>query len=642
MKISNSARHPRFIPPAVSLAVALSLSACSTPNADSESGQGASGPAFKSSPQMPTSEPIPKAEATPDAIPERALAIDPAATPPAVIYQSAGEQPLAAPAARASELGNASLSGAHLNTADSSHYHPPQQPPYQPPYRPRPPHLPPQDPPHHPPLHQPDDERYPDIQDNGVTLVETAPVSTFSIDVDTAAYANTRRQLNAGQIPNPAAVRVEEFINYFNYSYPRPDGGQPFSITTEVGPSPWNQDRKLMLVGLQGYETDREELPPANLVFLIDVSGSMRSADKLGLLKASMKMLTRKLRPEDTISIAVYAGAAGAVLQPTSGDEKHKIMRAIDGLSAGGSTNGGAGINLAYSMARQAFEDEGINRVILATDGDFNVGVSHTAELGKLIEKKRKSGVALTVLGFGTGNYNDALMQELAQKGNGNAAYIDNINEARKVLVDEMGSTLETIAKDVKIQVEFNPATVSEYRLIGYETRALRREDFNNDAIDAGEIGAGHSVTALYELTLANADSRTVDDLRYQPKKQRALRPREISGELAHVKLRYKAPNGSKSKLTAKVVNSNDIQRRLQNTSDNFRFAAAASAFGQLLRESQHTRDFEFSDIVELARSARGRDPHGYRSEFEKLCSGGPRPPERLQHRAAAKRPRLI
>lgn len=471
-----------------------------------------------------------------------------------------------------------------------------------------------------PPFHQPpSSERYPELSDNGVSLVADKPVSTFSIDVDSAAYANARRQLNGGQMPVADAVRVEEFINYFNYSYPQPDSNQPFSITTEVGPSPWNADRQLLLVGLQGVDNAPADLPPANLVFLIDVSGSMQSPTKLGLLKSSMKMLTRQLRPEDTISIAVYAGAAGTVLEPTDGSDQAKIMRAIDELRAGGSTNGDAGIKLAYSLAQSSFNDKGINRVLLATDGDFNVGVSSPKALGKLIEKKRKSGIALTVLGFGAGNYNDALMQELAQKGNGNAAYIDTIHEARKVLVDEMGSTLETIAKDVKIQVEFNPATVREYRLIGYETRALAREDFNNDAVDAGEIGAGHSVTALYELTLTGARRPSVDELRYADAQGSIQYQAQHSGELAHVKLRYKAPNGDTSKLVSRVVNARDVQPRIDATSENYRFAAAVSAFGQQLRGNPHTRDFSYADTLQLARGSRGSDAHGYRSEFEKL-----------------------
>ena len=469
-----------------------------------------------------------------------------------------------------------------------------------------------------------DRERYPNASDNKVKQVANAPVSTFSIDVDTAAYANARRQINGGQLPRSESVRVEEFINYFNYSYPQPENNEgPFSITTEIGPSPWNADRKLMLVGLQGYEVQRSDLPPANLVFLIDVSGSMNQPRKLGLLKSSLKLLTRGLRAEDSISIAVYAGAAGEVLAPTSGNEREKIMRAIDQLHAGGSTNGGAGIKLAYSLAQQNFSAKGINRIILATDGDFNVGTSDLDSLRRLIEQKRKTGVSLTVLGFGQGNYNDKLMQELAQKGNGNAAYVDTFNEARKVLVDEVSSTLQTIAKDVKIQVEFNPEHVQEYRLIGYETRALKREDFNNDAIDAGEIGAGHTVTALYELTLNGAKQPAVDDLRYGGKTQKSPTERAPSlnsnSELAYVKLRYKEPNGRVSKLMTRVVHAKGLDKRITQTSENFRFACAAGAFGQLLRDSDYTGDFGFGDALQLAKNARGSDEFGYRHEFEQL-----------------------
>lgn len=462
-------------------------------------------------------------------------------------------------------------------------------------------------------------ERYPEINDNGIQIAATDPVSTFSVDVDTAAYANARRQLNNGQLPHMDAVRVEEFINYFNYNYPQPEAGQPFSITTEVAPSPWNADRKLLLVGLQGYEQEREALPAANLVFLIDVSGSMKQPNKLDLLKSSMKLLARKLRPQDTISIAVYAGAAGTVLEPTNGNEQRKIVQAIEQLNAGGSTNGAAGIELAYSLAQQAFKEDGINRVMLATDGDFNVGAKSTKALGQLIEAKRRSGIALTVLGFGAGNYNDTLMQELAQKGNGNAAYIDSIHEARKVLIDEMGSTLETIAQDVKIQLEFNPAVVREYRLIGYETRALNREDFNNDKVDAGEIGAGHSVTALYELTLTDATRPSIDDLRYGESTGAPTKDAQLQGELAHIKLRYKAPGGDRSKLVSRVIRASEIEPRLANTSENFRFAASVSGFGQLLRNSQYLTEFTYADLLVLARGARGSDPYGYRSEFEKL-----------------------
>ena len=462
-------------------------------------------------------------------------------------------------------------------------------------------------------------ERYPQVNDNGVHLAATHPVSTFAVDVDSAAYANARRQLNAGRLPQSDAVRVEEFINYFTYDYPTPKPGQPFSISTELGPSPWNADRALLLVGLQGYEKAPEDLPAANLVFLIDVSGSMNSPNKLGLLKSSMKLLASKLRPQDTISIAVYAGAAGTVLEPTSGSDKRSIIAAIDALAPGGSTNGEAGIHLAYSLAQASFNKDGINRVLLATDGDFNVGTQNTDALGTLIERKRQSGVALSVLGFGAGNYNDALMQELAQKGNGNAAYIDSIHEARKVLIEEMGSTLEIIAKDVKIQVEFNPANVREYRLIGYETRALEREDFNNDSVDAGELGAGHSVTALYELTLADAKAPSVDDLRYTSPEQTRRKRDDRTAELAHVKLRYKAPTGDRSKLVSRVVQQRDAQADITATSNNYRFAASAAAFGQLLRNSHYTAKFTFQDAAQLAKTARGRDENGYRREFEQL-----------------------
>ncbi len=469
-----------------------------------------------------------------------------------------------------------------------------------------------------------DRERYPSEGENGVRQVADQPVSTFSIDVDTAAYANARRQISSGKLPHTDSIRVEEFINYFDYGYPAPNsigaGEAPFSVTTELGPSPWNPDRKLMLVGLQGYELSPKDLPPANLVFLVDVSGSMNQPNKLALLKSSLKMLAKRIRAEDRISIAVYAGAAGQVLPPTTGNERQKIIQSIDTLHAGGSTNGGAGINLAYKLAEENYLADGINRVILATDGDFNVGTTGIDALRRLIEEKRRSGISLTVLGFGAGNYNDALMQELAQKGNGNAAYIDSINEARKVLVDEMSSTLQTIAKDVKVQVEFNPAEVSEYRLIGYETRALKREDFNNDRVDAGDIGAGHSVTALYELTLSGAARPAVDELRYGSTTAQA--PKSTSqhpNELATVKLRYKEPQGTTSKLLNRVIYKSELVDSIQESSDNFRLASAASAFGQLLRNSKYMENFSFADALELARSSKGADEFGYRHEFEQL-----------------------
>ena len=393
-------------------------------------------------------------------------------------------------------------------------------------------------------------ENYHHFEENGMKFVANEPVSTFSIDVDTGSYSNVRRFLNQGQLPRQDAVRTEEMINYFNYGYEPPkDISTPFAVYTEMAPSPWSENSKLLHIGLKGYEVPKESLPAANLVFLIDVSGSMTSANKLGLLKQGFRLLTNQLRPQDTISIAVYAGASGVALEPTSGDQKHKILSAIDQLRAGGSTNGAAGINLAYQLAKSNFKKEGINRVILATDGDFNVGTVNFEALTDLVEQKRKSGIALTTLGFGTGNYNDHLMEQLADKGNGNYAYIDSLQEARKVLVEEMGSTLKTIAKDVKIQIEFNPQLVSSYRLIGYENRALKREDFNNDKIDAGEIGAGHTVTAIYELDLKGSENGKVDPLRYGNGSEDTARKVDVNGEVAFLKLRYKQPSESKSQL---------------------------------------------------------------------------------------------
>ncbi|MGH8679793.1 MAG: vWA domain-containing protein, partial [Burkholderiales bacterium] len=384
-----------------------------------------------------------------------------------------------------------------------------------------------------------DRENYAHFDDNTLKRVVEHPVSTFSIDVDTGAYSNARRMLNAGRLPRQDAVRVEEFINYFAYDYPAPtDRSRPFNVITELGPNPWNSKTHLLHIGLKGFEVPKSKIPAANLVFLIDVSGSMNSPDKLELLKTSLKLLTNELRPSDRISMVVYAGATGVVLEPVAGDQKAKIIAALESLSAGGRTNGAAGIRLAYQMAEQAFVKGGINRVLLATDGDFNVGTTSFEALKDLVEEKRKTGISLTTLGFGTGNYNDHLMEQLADAGNGNYAYIDTLNEARKVLVDQMSSTLQTIAKDVKIQIEFNPSVVSEYRLIGYENRTLAREDFNNDRVDAGDIGAGHSVTAVYEITLAGNGGERADPLRYQPETG-AIAGRNT--ELAFLRLRYKA-----------------------------------------------------------------------------------------------------
>jgi len=455
-------------------------------------------------------------------------------------------------------------------------------------------------------------ENYGHFNDNPVKRVAEAPVSTFSVDVDTGSYSNVRRFLNQGQLPVKDAVRVEEMINYFSYDYPVPhDKSHPFSVTTEIAPTPWNPDTHLLRIGLKGYDVAPDKLPPANLVFLVDISGSMHSADKLPLLKSGLKLLVQQMRAKDRVSMVVYAGNTGVVLEPTSGREKGKILAALEALQAGGSTNGGAGINLAYAMAEQGFIQGGINRVLLATDGDFNVGTVSFEALKNLIEEKRKSGISLTTLGFGTGNYNDRLMEQLADVGNGNYAYIDNLNEANKVLVTEMSSTLETIAKDVKIQIEFNPSVVAEYRLVGYENRVLKREDFNNDKVDAGDIGAGHSVTALYEISLIGGKGQKIDPLRYATKANRQGNP----GELAWLRLRYKLPMSETSKLVEQPVNVADI-REPSKTSIDFRFASAVAAFGQQLRGGRYTGSLSYDEIRKMASAARGRDASGYRGEF--------------------------
>ena len=436
-----------------------------------------------------------------------------------------------------------------------------------------------------------DRENYAHLDPNPVRLVNEDPVSTFSIDVDTGAYTNVRRMLNEGRLPPADAVRVEELINYFDYAYPVPASTQrPFSVNTELAAAPWNADRLLLQIGIKGYEVPAADRPPANLVFLIDVSGSMNDPRKLPLLKQSMKLLARQLKPEDRVSMVVYAGAAGVVLQPTPGNRQAEILAALDRLQAGGSTNGAGGIRAAYQLARQAFVPEGINRILLATDGDFNVGTVDFESLVDLVEREREGGVSLTTLGFGTGNYNDHLVEQLADAGNGNYAYIDNLNEGRKVLVDQVGSTLQTIAKDVKIQVEFNPAVVAEYRLIGYENRMLRREDFNNDQIDAGEIGAGHTVTALYELTLTDSPARLVDPLRYGASEP-AVRGR--ASEAAFVRLRYKAPDGDVSQLIERPVRVSEVAG---TPSDELRFAASVAAFGERLRGGDYLGDYQYGD----------------------------------------------
>ncbi len=468
---------------------------------------------------------------------------------------------------------------------------------------------------------QPDFNRegYNPIQENPFLRVGPNPLSTFSIDVDAASYSNMRRFINGGQLPPKDAVRLEELINYFSYDYPNPKGKRPFSITTEVSQTPWNPKHQLVHIGLQGKQIATKKLPPNNLVFLLDVSGSMNSANKLPLVKSAMKLLVEQLREQDKVTIAVYAGAAGLVLPPTAGNEKATILNAIDRLQAGGSTAGGAGMKLAYKRAQENFLSKGNNRVILATDGDFNVGPSSDAELVRMIEKKRQQGVFLSVLGFGTGNYQDAKMEQLADKGNGNYAYIDTIREARKVLVNEMGATLLTIAKDVKLQVEFNPAKVQAYRLIGYENRLLRDEDFHDDTKDAGELGAGHTVTALYEVIPVGVESDVplpeTGSLRYQQTQVNATA--YDSDELMQVQLRYKRPDRDKSKLISQPVVDRGVA--LEDASDNFKFSAAVAGFGLLLRDSQYKGEASFEQVLRLAQQSKGKDTNGYRAEFIQL-----------------------
>ena len=466
-----------------------------------------------------------------------------------------------------------------------------------------------------------DNEKYAHLDQNGILQVSEHPVSTFSIDVDTGGYSNVRRMLKAGQLPQQDAVRIEEMINYFTYDYPLPqDKNVPFSVTTEIAPSPWNQHTHLLQIGIKGQDIAKQMLPPANLVFLIDVSGSMGPAERLPLLQSALKLLTKQLREQDRVAIVVYAGASGVVLEPTN--DKAKILAALSRLQSGGSTNGAAGIELAYAVAKQAYIPGGINRVLLATDGDFNVGTVSFEALKSLIEEKRKSGISLTTLGFGMGgyngerNYNDRLMEQLADAGNGNYAFIDTLNEAQKVLVDEMSSTLNAIAKDVKIQIEFNPDVVAEYRLIGYENRALKREDFNNDKIDAGEIGAGHSVTALYEIALRGSKGAALQPLRYQA----TVKETSAKGdEIAHLRLRYKAPNGDDSQLLEWPLQRSAIKGEIAQTSERMRFAAAVAGFGQLLKGGKYTGNFGFGDVAKLAQGARGDDRFGYRGEFLSL-----------------------
>ena len=465
-------------------------------------------------------------------------------------------------------------------------------------------------------------EKYQNITSNPVVRVTDQSTSTFSIDVDTAAYSNVRRFLNTGQLPPADAVRIEEMLNYFSYDYPSPDTTDtPFAIHTELGASPWNKNTHLLHIGLKGYEVEPDKRPAANLVFLLDVSGSMAADNKLGLLKASINMLSRELNETDRVSVVVYAGASGVVLEPTAGDDHKTIAHALNQLQAGGSTNGQAGIELAYNLAEKSMTADSTNRIILATDGDFNVGIANIDSLKKLIETKRQSGIALTTLGFGTGNYNDHLMEQLANVGNGSYAYIDTLNEARKVLSEEITSTLLTIAKDVKVQIEFNPAHVSEYRLLGYVNRRLANEDFANDKVDAGEIGAGHTVTALYEIALKGDGGEWHSESRYQPGNADTPFTPSLNDEIAQIRLRYKQPDKSKSQLVQRIVQRANAVSELTNTSANFQFSAAIAGFGQLLRQSKYLVDFNYADVSDLANAARGADNFGYRTEFVQLVN---------------------
>jgi Ca-activated chloride channel family protein len=461
-------------------------------------------------------------------------------------------------------------------------------------------------------------EGYATIHENGYKTVLQQPLSTFSVDVDRAAYANVRRFLNNGQMPPKDAVRIEEMINYFNYDYEGPQGNTPFAIDSELAHCPWNEQHLLLKIGLQGKHIEKENLPPSNLVFLLDVSGSMNAPNKLPLLKSAMRLLVDQLRPEDRLSIVVYAGAAGLVLAPTPGNEKNEILKALDQLQSGGSTAGGAGLHLAYQTALEHFEANGNNRIILATDGDFNVGESSNASMERLVESYRDKGVFLTVLGFGMGNYKDDKMEILADKGNGNYAYIDNLQEAQKTLVSEFGGTLFTIAKDVKMQIEFNPNKIQAYRLIGYENRLLNDEDFNDDKKDAGEIGAGHTVTALYELIPVGARDtekwlKSVDALKYQKQEQ----SQSYSDEWLTLKLRYKEPLGHKSKLLKVVMDQTPTS--IQNSSLNLQFAASVAGFGMLLRDSQYKADLSYQQVAEWARQSRGEDESGFKAEMIRL-----------------------
>lgn len=464
-----------------------------------------------------------------------------------------------------------------------------------------------------------DRERYEDVEINEVQLTAIEPVSTFSIDVDTASYSVVRRFLNDGSLPARDAVRIEEMVNYFDYEYDLPDSlDAPFQANVTVTPTPWNDDTQLLHIGIQGYDIPADERPRANLVFLVDVSGSMGAADKLPLAMTGLHMLTDEMEDDDTVSIVVYAGAAGAILEPTRGEDRHCIHAALDMLEAGGSTAGGEGLRLAYDLAERNFDEDAVNRVMLLTDGDFNVGITSDERLEDFVARKRETGIYLSVMGFGRGNYNDQLMQTIAQNGNGIAAYIDSEREARRFLVEESSSALFPIANDVKIQVEFNPALVAEYRLVGYETRMLNREDFNNDAVDAGEIGSGHSVTAIYEITAPDSPARLVDPLRYGDTPEIES---DLSDEYALLRIRYKRPGEDESNLIERPVTRDDAVRRLSQASQDTQFSIHVAGFAQTLRGDPYilNADYDLPAIARAASRNEGRDPYGYRAEFVSL-----------------------
>ena len=477
-------------------------------------------------------------------------------------------------------------------------------------------------------------DQYEDVDPNPVKLVSEEPVSTFSIDVDTASYANVRRFLEDGVLPPKDAVRIEELINYFDYTYPQPaEGEAPFSTQVNVMPSPFAEGRELMQIGIQGRDIDRDARPPVNLTLLMDVSGSMFSDDKLPLAKKAIKLMLEEMEPTDTIAIVVYAGAAGEILEPTPVSDKRKIVAALEALQAGGSTAGGEGLRLAYSLAEQGLKEDAVNRVMLLTDGDFNVGISDPEQLEDFVSRKRETGIYLSVLGFGRGNYNDAMMQKIAQTGNGTAAYVDTLSEARKILADDLSGNIFPIADDVKIQVEFNPARVAEYRLIGYETRLLDREDFNNDKVDAGDIGAGTSVTAIYEITPVGSSATQIDPLRYGDTDTSASDP---SGEYAFVKLRYKAPGAEESVLLERPVTQADRVASVAAAPQWARFATAVAGYGEMLKGGEAlSAEFGWEDIRNLANGAKGSDAFGYRAEFVQLT----RLAETAEAQAALNRP---